>query len=132
MQNYLGEGKRAYRYHDIDFKRHVVGLCGEPGASVSSIAREHGINANMLFTWRKQYAVDGAANSAVLLPVQVKAEVGLPEDSPTVARLSPCTSKRGGVDSIIEIEVSGAFVRLSGSVDEASLCSVLRAVRGSA
>ena len=27
----------------------------EPGASVSAVARRHGVNANQVFGWRKQY-----------------------------------------------------------------------------
>jgi transposase len=129
VQNSLG--KRAYRHHDINFKRQLVGLCGEPGASVAAIAREHGINANMLFTWRKQYAIDAVVDSAIFLPVQVRTEDGQADETKTIVRSSPCTIKRGVIAPLIEIEMSGVLVRLRGTVDEASLCSVLRAVRGS-
>lgn len=33
----------------------MVQLSFEPGYSVSLVARQHGVNANQLFTWRKQY-----------------------------------------------------------------------------
>jgi len=131
VQNFSDKNKRAYKRHDLNLKRHLASLCCEPGASVAAIAREHGINANMLFMWRKQYALSSSVDSAVLLPVEVKAEAGQPEESRAIARSSPRTIKRGVVGPIIEIEVSGVLVRLSGSIDEASLCSVLRAVRGS-
>jgi transposase len=131
VQNFSDKNKRAYKRHDLNLKRHLASLCCEPGASVAAIAREHGINANMLFMWRKQYALSSSFDSGVLLPVEVKAEVGQPEESRAIARSSPRTIKRGVVGPIIEIEVSGVLVRLSGSIDEASLCSVLRAVRGS-
>ena len=131
MQNSSDKNKREYKRHDLNLKRHLASLCCEPGASVAAIAREHGINANMLFMWRKQYALSSSVDSAVLLPVEVKAEVGQREESQVVSRSSPRTIKRGVVGPFIEIELSGVVVRLSGSVDEASLCSVLRAVRGS-
>ena len=131
MQNSSDKNKRAYKRHDLNLKRHLANLCCEPGASVAAIAREHGINANMLFMWRKQYALSSAVDSPVLLPVEVKAEVGQPEELKTVARSSPRSIKRGVVGPFIEIEVSEVLVRLIGSVDEASLYSVLRAVRGS-
>ncbi|GAB7538255.1 hypothetical protein BGC_44770 [Burkholderia sp. 3C] len=35
----------------------------EPGKSVSTIAREHGVNPNQLFHWRKQY-LDGSLSTA--------------------------------------------------------------------
>jgi len=132
VQNSSDKNKREYKRHDPNLKRHLASLCCEPGASVAAIAREHGINANMLFMWRKQYALSSSVDySAVLLPVEVQAEVWQPEKSQVVSRSSPRTIKRGVVGPFIEIELSGVVVRLSGSVDEASLCSVLRAVRGS-
>jgi len=131
VQNSSGKSKRSYRRHDVDLKRHLVNLCDEPGASVAAIARAHGINANMLFMWRKQYAHGTPDDASVLLPVQVKAEDSQCDAHQPIARSSPRTIKRGVVAPLIEIEVSGVLVRLSGGVDEANLCSVLRAVRGS-
>ena len=36
------------RQHDRQFKRHLVELSQQPGASVAAIALEHGLNANLL------------------------------------------------------------------------------------
>lgn len=44
-----------YRQHSLEFKRALVALSQEPGASVARIAREHGINANQVFSWRRLY-----------------------------------------------------------------------------
>lgn len=35
-------------------KQRIVAETYEPGASVSLVARRHDLNANMLFTWRRQ------------------------------------------------------------------------------
>jgi transposase len=44
----------------------------EPGASVSAIARRSGINANMLFKWRREHVrAAGDAPPTVLLPIEV-------------------------------------------------------------
>lgn len=45
--------KRVRRSYTKAFRRRVVAETFEPGASVAAVAREHGINANMLFGWRK-------------------------------------------------------------------------------
>jgi transposase-like protein len=37
-----------------DEKRRIVSETFEPGASVSAVARRHGLNANLLFTWRRE------------------------------------------------------------------------------
>ncbi|WP_258194770.1 transposase [Paraburkholderia sp. BL18I3N2] len=52
----------------------------EPGVWVSKLARENGINANMLLTWRRRYLAEQQAQSAGLIPVvlvdDTRAEVG--------------------------------------------------------
>jgi transposase-like protein len=91
VQNFSDKSKCAYKRYDLNLKRHLASMCCEPGASVAAIAREHGINANMLFMWRKQYALSSSIDSAVLLPVEVEAEVGQPEKSRAITRSSPRT-----------------------------------------
>ena len=102
----------------------------EPGASVSAIALRNGINANMLFKWRREHrrAIGQRAAPTVLLPV----EIAPPTEVVTVpapivsATPAPKLAPRNGV---IELEIAGVQLRVRGQVDEASLCSVLRALR---
>ena len=45
--------KRApRRQHGAEFKAQVLQACRQPGASVAAIAREHGLNANVVHRWR--------------------------------------------------------------------------------
>lgn len=44
-----------YRHHPVAFKRAVVEQSLQSNVSVSRLAREHGINANQIFAWRKAY-----------------------------------------------------------------------------
>jgi len=46
-------GKR--RKYSEEFKREAVGLTREEGASVSQVARDIGVSANVLFRWRREY-----------------------------------------------------------------------------
>ena len=66
----------AYRHHLPEFKRAVVEETLRPGASVALIARQHGINANQVFHWRKLHreGLLGDASSA-MLPVTIEPEV---------------------------------------------------------
>jgi transposase len=125
--------KPRRRVHSDAFKRKMVELSLVPGASVAAIALEHGINANLLFGWRnahlKSRETDLAdrkdvAGPATLLPVEVVAAM------PPVAAPATPNSRGSGVPGSIEIEVAGARVRVRGVVDEASLRSVLAALRG--
>lgn len=43
----------AYRHHPLALKRSIVEETLQPDASVARIARQHGINANQVFLWRK-------------------------------------------------------------------------------
>src|SRR5512134_425634 len=56
-------------------KRRIVEEALVPGVSVAAVARRHGVNANLLFGWRrlhKQGLLERAREPAVpLLPVQV-------------------------------------------------------------
>ena len=119
------------RHHDLAFKVELVRQCLEPGASVSAIALRSGVNANMLFKWRRdQLRSTGGTTAAVLVPI-VACE-GQPMTVPaSTGAMSPLSkpAQRGG---IIELEFAGAQLRLRGTVDEDTLCSVLRALRQAA
>jgi transposase len=129
MKRELDSGLASRRYHDRAFKEELVRQSLVPGASVSAIALRHGINANMLFKWRREHVRAGcqqAAAPAVLLPVEVAQAEVVAVPAP-VAQVSPSkTTARSGV---IELEIADVQLRVRGQVDEASLCSVLRALR---
>ena len=119
---------RRRREHSAEFKKELVARSLEPGVSVAAIAMEGGINANLLFGWRRKYLnstqADGASRqpSAVLLPVSIEAA---PADKPCTPSSSPMRPASGA----IEIDIGNARVRLRGAVDEASLRTVLTALR---
>ena len=48
------EGQKRQR-RSIAEKRRIVEQAMQPGASIARIAREHGVNANMVHYWRKLY-----------------------------------------------------------------------------
>ena len=120
--------KATKRRHSAAFKRKLVKLTEEAGASVAAIALAHGINANLLFKWRRTQATRPArrnpAAQAVLLPVTMNP---LP---PASALLElPAPTARAPAVGIIEIDFGGARVRLRGSVDPDSVRCVLQALR---
>ena len=41
------------RRHSAAFKRKILELIEQPGASVAAVALEHGVNANLVFKWRR-------------------------------------------------------------------------------
>lgn len=66
---------RHRRTHPIEFKTGLVAMCRQPGISVSAVALAHGVNANLLRRWMKQFPVDArfpvAPTPVKLVPVQV-------------------------------------------------------------
>lgn len=53
--------KRSRRVWSTEEKRRIVDEAVVPGASVAEIARHHGVNANLVFTWRKVAQANAAA-----------------------------------------------------------------------
>jgi transposase len=49
------------RLWSADLKRRIVAESFEPGASVAAVARRHGVNANLLVTWRRRFVAAGSA-----------------------------------------------------------------------
>lgn len=68
----LSSGRRVRRWRSVSEKRQIVQLTMEPGASVAEVARAHGVNANQVFKWRREFErgelIDGCA---ALIPVTV-------------------------------------------------------------
>lgn len=122
-------GARRRRDHSPELKRELVARSLIPGASVSALALEAGVNANLLFTWRRAH-LDAVRQTAqkplpaqtVLLPVTLEAPNPAANSAPPPATPRPSTGT-------IEIEIGVARVRLRGCVDEASLRNVVRALR---
>ena len=50
---------RPRRHWSAAKKRRIVAETYEPGASVSVVARRHDVNANQVFTWRRQFREGG-------------------------------------------------------------------------
>jgi len=122
------QAKPTRRRHAAAFKRELVERSLQPGASVSGIALESGLNANVLFRWRREHlrATAGVREhstaQAVLLPVKLAAQAAPIEQQ----ALPPRSSMLAGV---IEIDIGAARVRLRGAVDEANVRCVLQALR---
>jgi transposase len=128
----LARGRAKRRHYDQAFKRHLVELTLVPGASVARIALDHRINANILFRWRRHYLreIGGASPKPAteLLPVRVsdaqQALELISESAPSLRARNRGKPERGA-GGVIEIELAGGQLRLTGSVDLEALRVVL-------
>lgn len=131
MNDRVTPGVRRRREHSPELKRDLVARSLQPGASVSALALEAGINANLLFSWRRAHLATAresgppACSGPVLLPVTIQAA---PEREATAQ--APAASCCGL--GTIEIDIGGARVRLRGVVDEVTVRCVLQSLRGNA
>jgi transposase len=119
----------------IAFKVMVAARACEPGVSVSRLAREHDLNTNLLFRWRRQYRSGElrtpATTEPMLLPISLAAE----SDSSLVELPNPATRFGNApatrpTPSVIEVRIADAVVRVEGEVDVVRLRAVLSALRG--
>ena len=105
-----------YRHHGLEFKRAIVEETLRSGTSVALVAREHGINANQVFCWRKLYREGQLGDAAsAMLPVTIEPE----------AAVDRANSESGS----ILIESGRLRVRIEGRPDAETLRVVLAELR---
>jgi transposase len=78
-------GKRTRRPWSDEEKRRIVAEAMVPGASVAEIARRHGMNANLVFTWRK-----AARTASSSVPIESNAPTASLQGDASSAAIEPC------------------------------------------
>ena len=102
------------RWYTSQFKGEIVARCLQPGASVSGVAVEHGLNPNMVRKWIERTHKE-SRRLAPLLPVVLSA--AKPED--TAARCAAC----------IEIRIGEAVIVIGARASAQQIDAVVRALR---
>jgi transposase len=109
------------RFWSSDEKRRMVAESLAPGASVSKVAQRHGVNANLLFSWRRgetRSATSGGLEALKLLPVIV-ADEGM-----AAAPIAP-SAPAGRMEIAL---VGGERVIVGADVDAAAFARVVKAL----
>src|SRR6186713_866731 len=97
MKDQTRHSSRSRRQHERAFKNELIAQSLIPGASVAAIAMKGGVNANLLFKWRREHVKAMAASAptaATLLPVYVIPEASSPSTAQPAAPVG-AASKRG-------------------------------------
>ena len=118
------------RYWAAEEKRQMVEQTLSSTLSVASLARQHGVNANQLFYWRKLYRAGqlggeniGESRSLRLLPVSV--------DDEELSEAGPVQSQSVAPGLTMNIEIPGrALIGLEGAIDAVIVRAVLESLRG--
>lgn len=101
----------------------------KPGASVSRVARDHDVNTNQVFKWRRLHeeGLLGVARKAMpMLPVKIQeplASVGRIIVQEAGAEMKPARTAKNGS---MEIELRGGRITVRGAVDRAALRVAIR------
>jgi len=126
-------GTRRRRRWTAEEKVRIVAESFEAGANIAEVARRYGVARGLLTMWRRKVsgAADGRASSFV--PIRIAS------GSPSGAADEPqCFAANASLREMaspacrcgrIEIEVSGARIRVEPGVDASTLASVLSALR---
>jgi transposase len=123
-------GLERRRYWTVDEKRRIVEQTLSSGLSVASLARQHGVNANQVFYWRKLYHAGqlGGGERSTESSVRLLA-VSVANDESCAVEPEQGESSASSVSMNIEIP-GRALVTLQGAVDADMVRAVLESLRG--
>jgi len=118
------------RWYTKAFKAQVVAACRQPGASVSRVSLEHGLNANLVRKWlrRAEGLAMGPSNGGAMRFVPViaaTADVTAPEGSLAAV----ATGKPEEADAVVLVEIGSARIRIGAGASPALVHAIVRALR---
>jgi transposase len=126
---------RRRRRWPLEQKRRIVEATLAPGASIAQVAREHGVNANQLHSWRRLHergCLGDGGTTVALLPVRLVPEaaerlpaVKLAEPPPVPAR-----GRRVRPAGVMHVETARGRLRVEGAADPWTLRIVLESLLG--
>jgi transposase len=126
-------GQRRRRRWTAEEKARIVAESFEVDANISEVARRNGVVRGLLTAWRRKFAVAAGIKVPGFVPVRIDdgsgSGTGGEADGVAPARRAEMTSAVARIGGAIEIEVSGARVRVEPGVDATTLSTVLSALR---
>jgi transposase len=114
-----GGGDRRRRTWSADQKQRIIAESFAPDASIAEVARRYGVNANLLFTWRRRKrAANGAsAIGENIVPVRIVREA---------APAAPTTP--GSTGRMEVVLVGGERILVGADVDAGALARIVKAL----
>lgn len=124
----LGRRVVPRNHRSIEEKRRIVAETRDPGASVAAVARRYGVNANLVFSWRRQddqgLLVERTRRGSGrrLVPIKLLEEPSALASTPEAGRTSAST---------LWVEFpSGAKLHLAAEASASLLPLLIEALRG--
>lgn len=129
LKTELKPGNRKGRpNYPVEFKRRLAVAACEDDVSVSKLAMANGVNANMVFKWRRELRAglfEGVQQAMTkLLPVVLT-------DTPVVMPSATATAQAtpASASTAIEIVFADAVVRVHAGADAALLRTIFQSLR---
>jgi transposase len=111
-------------------KQAIVAECLVPGASISAVARQHGVATSQLFAWRRHYG-DASA-------IGIKPDAGIKRTArqdfaavmvlPDTDKFDPVVESGGGEARLEIVLCNGSQLIASGGVPSATLVDAIKAM----
>ncbi len=120
-------GKRR-RFSEAD-KRHIVEEADRPGASVSDVARRHGIAVRQLFRWKQELAPAAKAETTFLPVTITDAPEQSPETPPSLPGPAPVIVERSAPGIEVE-QIGGRRVRFERDADPETVRRLVTLLEG--
>lgn len=120
--------KRQFR--SLQEKLRIVEEASEPGASVSAVALRNGVNANVVFGWRRLHRAGLLVKQRDVTPRLLPVKLTMPTLTPSERSTLPTTKRAkqaaAPISSYLEIVIAGSVsVRLHGEIAPATLTHIL-------
>ncbi|MBO9112601.1 transposase [Agrobacterium sp. S2/73] len=125
---FTGSGRR--REWSDEQKARIIAESYEPGVTVCSVARHHGLTSQQLFTWRRlaRRPLDTAPDEALMFAPAIVA----PQDIPPAKKVRRARSPRKAHgEAVIELEFGGAILRIASGADATTIAAVIAAMKAS-
>lgn len=121
-------GKRQFR--SLKEKLRIVEEASRPGASVAAVALRNGVNANLVFGWRRLHRRGLLERQREVVPRLLPVKVTMPTLTPGERATLPAAKRAkqlpAPIPSYLEIAFAGAVsVRLHGEIAPATLTHIL-------
>lgn len=128
QKNIIVGRRKGCPNYPLEFKQRLVAASCEPGVSISKLALDNGINANLLFKWRQhwrqgklQLSSSPEATMPTLLPVTLETEpANQPSSTPAESEALPLSC---------EITFRHGTLRLKGAVSENLLAMLIQELK---
>src|ERR1700688_4706255 len=126
-------GERRRRQWTAEEKARIVAESFEEGANISEVARRNGVVRGLLTVWRHKFTTAAGVQAPGLCRFESPAWAGLRRRgspgrvAPAHTMLPQMASPPGKLGGVVEIEMSGARIRVEPGVELATLSTVLSA-----